>query len=142
MNQRPSRAIARALAIALAVAVAVGASGCSFALMDRASAGDPPEREPRCTDTEGWPIWDSAVGTSSILVGGLQLGVAHDTGSPAVVRAIGIANIVLGGVHLASAVAGFQWAGDCRRVRDDYFLGAPAEAPARDNAQGGRARSE
>lgn len=108
---------------AIFVALALFGPGCSLALMERPSGPAAGAEPPACTETDGLPVWDTAFGTSSVVVGGLQLSVAHDTGSPALVRAIGIANAVVGGVHLASAVAGYRWARDCRTARDDYFRG-------------------
>lgn len=125
----------------LAVVGAFAAGACSVALMERTPETLPEEAPPRCSEKEGWPIWDSALGTSTFLVGGLQLSVAHDTGAPGVVRAIGIANLVVGGAHLASAVAGYGWAEDCREAVDAFYE-ARGEDPRGDDPRGREPRGE
>lgn len=92
-------------------------------LMDTAPDEAPAElaQAPACTETEGWAIWDTALGSSTIVVGGLQLTVAHDTGRPTLTRTLGVANLAAGGLYLASAVIGYERADDCAEARDDYF---------------------
>jgi hypothetical protein len=121
--------------LAVAIAALLGlasAPGCSWTFMKPApdQAATQLAEPPRCSEKPGWAIWDTALGTSAIIVGGVQLAVAHDTGRSGLTRALGVANLAAGGLYLASALLGYARADRCAEARDAYF------ELARDRARG------
>jgi hypothetical protein len=110
-------------------------TGCSAILMETVDDRWKPAREPRCTESSGFAVWDGL-----LFLGGAGGGVAMVAGAKALAEggdksqqgnvdqlvALGIGSIVLGAVHLASAGYGTYQADRCanaRRQRDWWLAG-------------------
>lgn len=98
--------------------VLVMCSGCALLFQERLSDHYDPGREPRCSTTPGWYLWDGLIAVSEAAVLAADAnGNVHLTSQEQLVAA------AVGVVHLVSAVRGYGWVGDCEAAREAYDRG-------------------
>ena len=117
---------------ALVVALALTSGACSVLFMETESPKWTPAKEPRCTATAGWPLWDFAITTAVGGGGALLFADArsrYDRGEisdehGAKLQSSGVLMMLAGSLHLASGVVGVVRVNDCQKARRqrDAFL--------------------